>query len=83
MESKVRGIKVGKIWVKVHKIVIFKWASNKMATPLLNYIVRWTRYIDCQLEKEMASHSHKLAWKIPWMEEPGGLQSMESQVRHD
>ena len=28
------------------------------------------------LEKEMAPHSSTLAWKIPWMEEPGGLQSM-------
>ena len=27
------------------------------------------------LEKEMATHSSILAWKIPWMEEPGGLQS--------
>ena len=36
------------------------------------------------LEKEMAAHSSTLAWKIPWMEEPGGLQSMESQrVEHD
>ena len=31
------------------------------------------------LEKEMATHSSTLAWKIPWMEEPGGLQSMRSQ----
>ena len=28
------------------------------------------------LEKEMATHSSTLAWKIPWMEEPGRLQSM-------
>ena len=28
------------------------------------------------LEKEMTPHSRTLAWKIPWMEEPGGLQSM-------
>ena len=36
------------------------------------------------LEKEMASHSSILAWKIPWMEEPDRLQSMESQrVGHD
>ena len=36
------------------------------------------------LEKEMAAHSSTLAWKIPWTEEPGGLQSMGSQrVRHD
>ena len=36
------------------------------------------------LEKEMATHSSVLAWKIPWMEEPGRLQSIGSQrVRHD
>ena len=36
------------------------------------------------LEKEMATHSSILAWKIPWTEEPGGLQSMGSQkVGHD
>ena len=36
------------------------------------------------LEKEMAIHSSILAWRIPWTEEPGGLQSMESQrVGHD
>ena len=36
------------------------------------------------LEKEMATHSSTLAWKILWTEEPGRLQSMESQrVRHD
>ena len=36
------------------------------------------------LEKEMATLSSILAWKIPWTEEPGGLQSMASQrVRHD
>ena len=31
------------------------------------------------LEKEMATHSSILAWKIPWMEEPGGFQSMGLQ----
>ena len=31
------------------------------------------------LEKEMATHSSILAWEIPWMEEPGRLQSMGSQ----
>ena len=36
------------------------------------------------LEKEMAPHSSNLAWKIPWMEEPGRLESMGSQrVGHD
>ena len=36
------------------------------------------------LEKEMATHSSILAWRIPWTEDPGGLQSMGSQrVGHD
>ena len=36
------------------------------------------------LEKAMAPHSSIVAWKIPWMEEPGGLQSIGSlRVRHD
>ena len=36
------------------------------------------------LEKEMATHSSNPAWRIPWTEEPGGLQSLGSQrVRHD
>ena len=36
------------------------------------------------LEKEMATHSSTLAWRIPWTEEPGKLQSMGShRVRHD
>ena len=36
------------------------------------------------LEKEMAIHPSTLAWKIPWMEDPGGLPSMGSHsVRHD
>ena len=35
------------------------------------------------LEKEMATHSSILAWRIPWTEEPGGLKSMESKkVEH-
>ena len=41
----------------------------------------WVRSLGWEdpLEKEMATHSSTLAWKIPWMEEPGRLQSMESQ----
>ena len=36
------------------------------------------------LEEGMATHSSTLAWRIPWTEEPGGLQSIESQrVGHD
>ena len=35
----------------------------------------WSLCLEEPLEEEMASHSSILAWRIPWMEEPGGLQS--------
>ena len=35
------------------------------------------------LEEEMATHSSILAWKIPWTEEPGGLQSTGRRVGHN
>ena len=44
----------------------------------------WSLRQEDPLEKEMATHSRIHAWKIPWTEEPGGLQSMGSQrVGHD
>ena len=46
----------------------------------------WVRSLDPEdpLEKEMATHSRVLAWRIPWTEEPGGLQSLGSQrAGHD
>ena len=46
----------------------------------------WVRSVGREdpLEKEMATHSSTLAWRIPWTEEPGRLQSMGSlRVRHD
>ena len=46
----------------------------------------WVRSLGGEdpLEKEIATHSSILAWRIPWTEEPGGLQSTGSQrVRHD
>ena len=46
----------------------------------------WVRALGSEdpLEKEMAIHSSTVAWKIPWTQEPGTLQSMESQrVRYD
>ena len=41
----------------------------------------WVRSLGREdaLEKEMATHSSIFAWRIPWIEEPGGLQSMGSQ----
>ena len=46
----------------------------------------WVRFLGSEdhLEKEMAMHSSILAWKMPWTEEPGGVQSMGfARVRHD
>ena len=46
----------------------------------------WVRYLGWEdpLEKEMATHSSILAWRIPWMEEPGGPQSTGLQrVGHE
>ena len=46
----------------------------------------WVRSLDWEdpPEKGMVTHSNTLAWRIPWTEEPGGLQSIGSQrVRHD
>ena len=42
----------------------------------------WVRSLGQEdpLEKEMATHSSTLAWKIPWTEKPGRLQSMGSQI---
>ena len=65
-----------------------------MSTPLVaqsvnNLPTMWETQVlflgqEDPLEKGMATHSRILAWKIPWTEEPGGLQSMESQrVGHD
>ena len=52
---------------------------NAVQETICNVGDLWVRSLnqdDC-LEKEMASHSSILAWKIPWTEEPGGLQSMD------
>ena len=44
----------------------------------------YSHFLMFQLEKEMATHSSILAWRISWTEEPGGLQSTGLQrVRHD
>ena len=55
-----------------------------MCLPAMQEIRVWSLGQEHPLEKEMATHSSILAWKIAWMEEPGGLQSMGLQrVRHD
>ena len=64
----------GAWWVAVHGVA-------KSRTRLSDFTFTFHFHA---LEKAMAPHSSTLAWKIPWMEEPGRLQSMESRrVRHD
>ena len=58
-----------------------------LLNPIAHHCL-WEKHFaaNCQqvAEKAMAPHSSTLAWKIPWMEEPGKLQSMESlRVGHD
>ena len=54
-----------------------------MSVICIVYTYLFPIFIDL-MEKAMAPHSSTLAWKIPWMEEPGGLQSMGSlRVGHD
>ena len=52
--------------------------SNRIHLPIQEMPKMWVRSLGWKdpLEKEMATHSTVLAWKIPWTEEPGGLQSM-------
>ena len=64
------------------------WASlvAQLGKNLLTVQETWVQSLDWEnpLEKEKASQSSILAWRIPWMEEPGGLRSMGWQrVRHD
>ena len=54
---------------------------SQMVKRLPTMLETWVQSLGQEdlLEKEMATHSSILAWKIPWMEEPGRLQSMGSQ----
>ena len=64
----------GAWWATVHGVA-------KSQTRLSDFAFTFHFHV---LEKEMATHSSTLAWKIPWVEEPGGLQSMGSlRVGHD
>ena len=59
-------------------------AQRVKRLPAMQETWVWSLSHEDPLEKEMATHSSTLAWKIPWTEKPGGLQSMDSQrVRHN
>ena len=58
--------------------------GSALSSQPLAVLVLITLAQDSEPEKAMAPHSSTLAWRIPWTEEPGGLQSMGShRVGHD
>ena len=59
-------------------------AKRLKCLPAMRETWVWSLGREDPLEKEMATHSSSLAWRIPWIEEPGGVQSMGSQrVGHE
>ena len=63
------------------------WTSL-VAQLVKNLSAMWETWVQAlvwedPLEKGMATHSSILAWRIPWTEEPGGLQSMGSEKESD
>ena len=78
------GVVLEKFYFYCKRIRDFPGGSDVKRLPTMRET--WVQSLGREdpLEKEMATHSSTLAWKIPWMEEPGRLQSMVSQrVRHD
>ena len=77
------------VWFLPFSIVFSSFMASlvaQMVKSLPAMQETWVRSLGQEdpLEKEMATHSGTLAWKIPWMEEPGRLQSVGSQrVGHD
>ena len=63
--------------------------ASLVAQTIKNLSAVWETWVQSlgqedSLEKEMVTHLSTVAWRIPWTEEPGRLQSMGSQrVRHD
>ena len=75
-------------FIELDKAVVHVRASL-VAQRLKRLPARWETQVrslswEASLEKEMATHSSILAWRIPWREEPGGLLSLGSRrVGHD
>ena len=79
----------GSLWPRGRNCVScnYRWILyplSHLGSPLLFILFTCAFLFILILEMEMAIHSNILAWKIPWIEEPGGLQSMGSQrVRYN
>ena len=68
----------GAWWATVHRVAKNQIQLNFLSTEALTYLFHTSL---SPLEKEMATHSSILAWRIPGTEEPGGLPSMGSHSR--
>ena len=64
---------------KFRVLITLLFQRLKLLPPMRETRVQSLGWED-PLEKEMVTHSSILAWRIPWREEPGGLQSMGSQI---
>ena len=84
------------IYTHVYTYIIFFSVLQAIFSPGASLVVQMVRSLSAMeetgsvpglgrsLEKEVSTHSSILAWRIPWTEEPGRLQSMQFQrVRHD
>ena len=83
----------GRLWSMASQRVRHDWAQEQQHTYMWSFLVSqmvkslpamqetwlWSLGQEDALEKGMAAHSSILTWRIPWTEEPGGLQSMGSQ----
>ena len=77
------------VYTQTHTHTIFEDGHYVLKASLVAQMIKrqpamWETWVQSlgwedPLEKAMATHSRTLAWKIPWMEEPGTLQSMGSQ----
>ena len=59
-----------------------QWTDSKLGNEYVKVVYCQPEYL-ASMQKAMAPHSNTLAWKIPWMEKPGRMQSLGSlRVRH-
>ena len=77
-------------FIFIVRILVFYYTVTSLVAQMVKHLpTMWETQVQSLgwedlLEKEMATHSSILAWKIPWTEEPGRLQSMGSQrAGHD
>ena len=67
-----------------YQVMVAQWSRSRLPMQEKQEMPVQSLAGEDPLEEEMATHSSILAWKIPWTEEPGRLQSMGSQrVGHD